>query len=172
MSIQETIQERMKRLRQGYIQSLYNEAIQVSSWKAPTDMPHLKSSNSAAQLAADAENYRTAAARVCTEGTIVPIGQKNIDRVEAMHVTEASPLGFQPPPHTANISSPGIYVDQYWRNLKRKQQDQHVIRLISSSAWLNCISRRSMTTCASYLTSSTTTSSLMQSNNSSLTPTC
>ena len=31
MSIQETIRERMQRLRQGHIQSLYNEAMQVSS---------------------------------------------------------------------------------------------------------------------------------------------
>ena len=102
MSIQETIQERMKRLRQGYIQSLYNEAIQVSSWKAPTDMPHLKSSNSAAQLAADAENYRTAAARVCTEAKITTIGTTNIDSIKAMYVSDAPPLGFQPPPRTAN----------------------------------------------------------------------
>ena len=146
--------------------------MQVSRWKAPTDRPPLKSGNRAAQLVVDADNYQSAVARVCTEGTIVPIGQKNIDRVEAMHVTEASPLGFQPPPHTANISSPGIYVDQYWRNLKRKQQDQHVIRLISSSAWLKCISRRSMTTRAAYLILSTATLSLMQSKNSSQTPTC
>ena len=67
MSIAATIRDRMTRLRQGHIQSLYEKAKQVSSWKAPTGRPPLKSGNRAAQLVADGDNFRTAAARVCTE---------------------------------------------------------------------------------------------------------
>ena len=81
LSIAESIRDRMTRLRQGHIQSLYEEAMQVSSWKVPTDMPPLRSGNWAAQLAADADNFRTAAAQVCTSAKIALIGPSNIEGV-------------------------------------------------------------------------------------------
>ena len=54
LSIAETIRDRMTRLGQGHIQSLYEEAMLVSSWRSPMDMSHLKSGNRVAHVAVDA----------------------------------------------------------------------------------------------------------------------
>ena len=50
----------------------------------------------------DADNFRTAAARVCTDAKIATIGPSNIDSVEVMYVSQSPPLGLQPPPRTAH----------------------------------------------------------------------
>ena len=53
----------MQQLRLGKVEALYEEAMEVSSWKAPSDTPPLKSDNCAVQKAADVDNYSSAVAR-------------------------------------------------------------------------------------------------------------
>ena len=73
----------------------------MSSWKAPMDRPPLKSGNWAAQSAADANNFQTAAAQVCTDAKNAPIGPSNIKGIHAMYGDTCPPLGLSTPPLTA-----------------------------------------------------------------------
>ena len=72
----------------------------MSSWKAPTYRPPLKSGKRAAQLAEDADNFRTSAARVCTDTKIAQIGPSNIEGVQAMYGNTGPPLGLPTSPLT------------------------------------------------------------------------
>ena len=87
-------------LRNGHIQSFYDEVMQISSWKSPTDRPPLKPGNMAVQLAADANNYRSAAARVCADTKIASIGPSNIESNNNMYVDWVPSRGFPVPPKT------------------------------------------------------------------------
>ena len=99
-SIQTTIRERMARLRRGDIASLYRDAMAVSSWTAPTNRPE-RPGNRAAQIAADADNFRSAAARVCSDAKVASIGPSNIEAVHALYLERAPSLNFPVPPPTA-----------------------------------------------------------------------
>ena len=69
-------------------------------WTAPTNRPE-RPGNRAAQIAADADNFRSAAARVCSDAKVASVGPSNIDSIHDMYLEQAPSLGFLRPPTTA-----------------------------------------------------------------------
>ena len=96
------IMERMKWLQRGEIASLYNEAMAVFSWTAPTDQPD-RTSNREARIDADADNCYCsgATAWVCSDAKVAPIGPNNIDSIHNIYLPKAPMIGFPSPPKTA-----------------------------------------------------------------------
>ena len=103
-TIRVAILERMGRLFRGNIVSLYKEAMDFSNWIAPTDRPD-RPSNRVVQIAADAGNYRSAAAWVCSDTKIASIGPSNIESVHCMYIQQVPSLGFPPPQKNSLASS-------------------------------------------------------------------
>ena len=72
----------------------------VSSWTAPTNRP-ARPGNRAAQIAADADNFRSTAAKVCSDAKVASIRPSSIESIHDMYLEQAPSLGFPIPPETA-----------------------------------------------------------------------
>ena len=92
--------EWVERLFRGDIALLYKEIVEVSSWTAPT-YRLARPSNRVTQLDADADNYHSAVARVCSDAKIASIEPCNIESVRDMYIQQVLFLGFPSPPKTA-----------------------------------------------------------------------
>ena len=101
--IVECIAERIERLQNGSTQELYKEAVQVSSWTAPTERPD-RNDNQATQEAANNDNFWSASARVCNNDTMTNIGAYNIQTVHGLYHQPFESLGHPTPPATAQRS--------------------------------------------------------------------
>ncbi|KAL7523727.1 hypothetical protein ACHAWF_002470 [Thalassiosira exigua] len=96
LSISKCIQQRMLDFSVGGVQVLYQEAMKVSSWRAPSDRLD-RPENRATQEAADSDNFRTVKARVCNVAGVAPINDRNIETAKGLHPDPLPPLGRAEP---------------------------------------------------------------------------
>ncbi|KAL7546399.1 hypothetical protein ACHAWF_009735 [Thalassiosira exigua] len=96
MSISKCIQQRMLNYSTGRVQLLYQEAMKISSWRAPSDRPD-RPENRAAQETANSDNFQTVKARVCSVAGVAPIDDKNIKTVKGLYPDPLPPLGHLEP---------------------------------------------------------------------------
>ncbi|KAL7529537.1 hypothetical protein ACHAXR_009934, partial [Thalassiosira sp. AJA248-18] len=120
-SIALSISERIERLRNGDIAPLFRDAMAVSSWKAPSPRPD-RPGNRAAQVAADSDSYRVAAARNANTAGIATIGATNIASVQKLYPPKVDDLGHPdlPPTPFQRHQLPGDICANIRRNAKNK----------------------------------------------------
>ena len=83
-SIAKTITERIEAFRRGDIKSLYDAAMQISSWSKPTPRPN-RSGNRPAQAAADVDNLRSAIKLLEDDNGMAVANDNNIGSVEKLY---------------------------------------------------------------------------------------
>ena len=114
-SIANRIRERIKLFHMGQLQTLWEDAMAVSSRTTSDRPPNSKKDDKAAQNAADHDNWRTANARAHKPQTMAPNGNANINTVRGLyterynHPTPPTPQqNTQPPSITSRATSPNL----------------------------------------------------------------
>ena len=92
-----TIRRRLDDFQSGNIQTLCTHALSIRNRNTHRRPPH-NNGNKAAQIAADADNYRTAMARLNTNNPIATIGRHNIPNVTNLYSEPVPPQPTHPPP--------------------------------------------------------------------------
>ena len=120
-SIQETMKERITQIRCGNIQSVYEEAMRITSWTSGDDRPD-RNENKAAQEAANCDNWRSAKARAVSPNLVAPMGDDNIETIEALYSKPHPPLDLppRPPPSQQQYFLPGNVAKTIRKAAKRK----------------------------------------------------
>ena len=95
-SISNCISDRITAFRLGNIQSLYDSAMAVKSWKTPSDRP-ARPNNRAAQTAANSDNYRVAIQRILHNLGVARVSDNNLRQVQEL---------FPPPLPRQNPQAP------------------------------------------------------------------
>ena len=120
LSCQQTISERIRRLRQGRIRELFHHAMQATSWKSTADRP-ARQENRAAQEAADNDSWRQAVSRVINPDAIASVNDDNFDAVQALYSSPHPSLDLpDPPPRAQHYTLPGNISKSIRRSFKRK----------------------------------------------------
>jgi len=112
------IANRIQRLQDGAIEKVFAKSMKVRSWKASTQQPK-RTKNRAAEEAAEGVNFRTAAARICNNNIIAPIGTNSIRTVEGLFAPLLPPLHCPPPPRTVRHQPVHLLGDIY--NIIKKE---------------------------------------------------
>jgi hypothetical protein len=86
-TINDSIRDQISLFRGGDVERLYRQAFEVTSWQKRGDRPP-RTDNRAAQAAANADNFRTAASRVCDHAAIAVIGPDNFALVQGLYSPE------------------------------------------------------------------------------------
>ena len=121
MSIKEIIHNRLKDFQSGNIKILYDDTTFNTNWNKSSPRPSSKIGNTASQLAADSDNYRTAIARACTDNKIAIINTDNISIVNKLYPPQqANPPGHILPSNTHELHLPGDICDTIRRSFKNK----------------------------------------------------
>ncbi|KAL7552565.1 hypothetical protein ACHAWF_015801 [Thalassiosira exigua] len=91
----------------GDIESVYKEAVAVSSWLAPPSRV-ARGGNRAAQAAEDSNNFGAAKMRFCQASPVGTIDDGNVGTVEVLHPPPLPPLGLEPRerPHSQKYHFP------------------------------------------------------------------
>jgi hypothetical protein len=92
MSIKSIIFQHLTDFQCGNINSLLRSTRFNSNWNTTTPQPVSRKGNSAAQIAADSDNYRTAIARACTFNKIATINDSNMSIGNALYPEPVPPL--------------------------------------------------------------------------------
>ena len=95
-SLTATIHQRLDDLQTGNIEALFIDAFRIRSHNTTHKPPH-NNGNTAAQIAADSDNYRTAIARLNTTNPIATINRHNIRTVKNLNSEPLPHRNFQPP---------------------------------------------------------------------------
>ena len=115
-SIRQCIQRRMTMLRKGNIDTLYKEAMTVSSWSDPSSRPN-RPDNRAAQEACDNDSYRVGKQRVCNHAAIAPINNSNFSTsIQPLFPEHRTELQYDEPlPTVQKYEMPGDIIQSIKR---------------------------------------------------------
>ena len=105
-SIANRIRERIKLFHMGQLQTLWEDAMAVSSRTTSDRPPTSKKDDKAAQNAADHDNWQTANACTCKPQTMVPIGNANIKTVRGLYTERYNPPHHPTPPTPQQNTQP------------------------------------------------------------------
>jgi hypothetical protein len=134
------IARRLKQLQLGQIGNLLKEAYGFNNnWTTKNPRPRDKIDNSAAQVAADTDNYRTAITRACNFNKIATLDNNNKHTVKKLYPNRLH-IDQHNPQYRKNIQEfhlPGTYAPQYYEPDATKKQDYIVIPLMFSYTWSN-----------------------------------
>jgi hypothetical protein len=120
-SIKQIIHDRLKDFQSGNIEILFNDTTFNTNWNTSSPRPLSKIGNMAAQLAADADNYRTAITRACTDNKIAIINQDNIDIVKKLYLPQLHDTNqHTAPTNTHELYLPGNICDTIRRTSRNK----------------------------------------------------
>ena len=121
-TIKQIINERLKDFQQGDISKLLNDTTFNTNWNPSSPRPTSRIGNNAAQMAADADNYRTAIARACTDNKIAIINDDNISIVKKLYPSPQQHIETNhiPPTNTHDLFLPGNICDTIRRSSKNK----------------------------------------------------
>jgi len=89
-SIKHIISQRLQDFQCGNTEILLADTKFNNNWNSTSPRPTNKAGNSAAQLAADSDNYRTAITRVCTFNKIATISKTNMKIIHGLYPDPAS----------------------------------------------------------------------------------
>ena len=110
VSIKQIIHHRLQTFISGNIEELFVGTTFNNNWNNLPWQPSTKNGNTAAQIAADADNYRTAITQACTFNSIVTIDKSNISIIEGLYpppVTPQQDAQNKIPRNTHNLHLPG-----------------------------------------------------------------
>ncbi len=102
-TIKQLIHQRLCTFQSGDIESLFQDTTFNSNWNSSKPRPTTNTGNTAAQLAADSDNYRTAISRACTFNKIASIDEFNISTVKKLYPQPVSTNETLPAPNPSNI---------------------------------------------------------------------
>ena len=106
------IRQRLTDFQCGNIEKLLNDAEFNTNWNPSSPRPSYRTGNSAAQIAADEDNYRTAITRACTFNKIATITNENQPIVEKLYPSRRDALQeTTPPTNTNTLHLPGNICD-------------------------------------------------------------
>jgi hypothetical protein len=100
-SVKHTIALRLSQLQTGQIETLMTDTRFNNNWTPHNPRPSDRIDNSAAQLAADSDNYTTAITRACNFNKIATIDESNKHIVKKLYPKPA-PGNNHPPIYTTN----------------------------------------------------------------------
>jgi hypothetical protein len=92
MSIKSIILQPLTYFQCGNIDSLLRSTRFISNWNTTTPQPVSCRGNSAAQIAADSDNYHTAIATCCTFNKVATINDSNMSIVNGLYPKPEPPL--------------------------------------------------------------------------------
>ena len=106
------IRQRLIDFQSGNIERLLNNSSFNTNWNQSSPRPPHRKGNSAAQLAADGDNYRTAITRACTFNKIATITDENQPTVQNLYPHHREALQTTiPPTNTNQLHLPGNICD-------------------------------------------------------------
>ena len=106
------IRQRLIDFQCGNIEKLLNDTEFNTNWNPSSPRPSYRTGNTAAQIAADEDNYRTAMTRACTFNKIATISDENQQSVEQLYPSHRDALQTTlPPTNTNTLHLPGNICD-------------------------------------------------------------
>jgi hypothetical protein len=116
-SVKQIIHDRLIDFQSGNINKLFDGTTFNTNWNKYSPRPSSKIGNNAAQLAADADNYRTAIARACTDNKIAVIHNDNISIVNNLYPPQQpNTKEHIKPSNTHDLHLPGNICDTIRRS--------------------------------------------------------
>ena len=115
------IHDRLVNFQCGNIELLLNDTTFNNNWNDKSPRPASKTGNSAAQIAADSDNYRTAITRACTFNKIATINKDNADIVRGLYPEiRSGTTSHTPPTNTHELNLPGNICETIRRSNQNK----------------------------------------------------